>query len=156
MHIRRAVEKDMEGINRLLRQVLEVHHNGRPDLFKGNAKKYTDDELKALLLDDTKPVFVGADEEENVLGYAFCVFQRHIDDNILTDIKTLYIDDLCVDENRRGKHIGKKLYEYVLDFAKEQGCYNVTLNVWSCNESARRFYENCGLVPQKVGMEKIL
>ena len=156
MHIRRAVEKDMEGINRLLRQVLEVHHNGRPDLFKGNAKKYTDEELKALLLDDSKPVFVGVDKEDNVLGYVFCVFQRHIDDNILTDIKTLYIDDLCVDENRRGEHIGKNLYEYVLNFAKEQDCYNVTLNVWACNESARRFYENCGLVPQKMGMEKIL
>lgn len=156
MDIRRAVEKDMEGINRLLRQVLEVHHNGRPDIFKGNAKKYTDDELKALLIDDGKPVFVGVDKVGDVLGYAFCVFQRHIDDNILTDIKTLYIDDLCVDENRRGEHIGKILYEYVLNFAKEQGCYNVTLNVWACNENARRFYENCGLVPQKVGMEKIL
>lgn len=156
MNIRRAIEKDMEGINRLLRQVLEVHHNGRPDLFKGNAKKYTDDELKALLLDDAKPIFVGVDKDENVLGYAFCAFQRHIDDNILTDIKTLYIDDLCVDENRRGQHIGKILYEYVLDFAKGQGCYNVTLNVWACNERARRFYESCGLVPQKVGMEKIL
>lgn len=156
MHIRRAAEKDMEGINRLLRQVLEVHHNGRPDLFKSNAKKYTDEELKALLLDDTKPVFAGVDKEDNVLGYVFCVFQRHIDDNILTDIKTLYIDDLCVDKNRRGEHIGKNLYEYVLNFAKEQDCYNVTLNVWACNESARRFYENCGLVPQKVGMEKIL
>lgn len=156
MIIRRAEKKDMAGINRLLRQVLELHHNGRPDLFKGNAKKYTDNELETMLLDDTKPVFVDVDKAGNVLGYAFCVFQQHIDNNILTDIKTLYIDDLCVDETRRGQHIGKALYEYVLDFAKRQGCYNVTLNVWACNENARRFYESCGLVPQKIGMEKIL
>lgn len=156
MNIRRAEEKDMEGINRLLCQVLMVHHNGRPDLFKGNTKKYTDEELKVLIHDDRKPIFVGVGDQEQVLGYAFCVFQQHLDNNILTDIKTLYIDDLCVDESRRGQHIGKSLYEYVIKFAKEQGCYNVTLNVWECNESAKRFYESCGLVPQKIGMEKVL
>ncbi len=96
------------------------------------------------------------DETEKVLGYAFCIFQQHVNDNILTDIRTLYIDDLCVDETIRGQHIGKKLYENVLEFARAQGCYNVTLNVWSCNETAMRFYEKCGLKPQKVGMETIL
>ena len=156
MYIRRAKKEDMEGINKLLYEVLMIHHNGRPDLFKANAKKYTDEELAAIIADDTKPIFVAADENEEVLGYAFCIFQQHIGNNILTDVKTLYIDDLCVDETRRGMHIGKQLYEYVLAFAKEQACYNVTLNVWACNESAMRFYEKCGLVPQKVGMEKII
>lgn len=146
----------MNGINDLLCQVLMVHHKGRPDLFKGDTKKYTDEELRKLIHDDTRPIFVGVDEDEKVMGYAFCVFQQRISSNILTDIKTLYIDDLCVDEAIRGQHIGKSLYEYVKAFAKEQGCYNVTLNVWACNESARRFYESCGLVPQKFGMETIL
>lgn len=156
MYIRRAKETDMSGINNLLRQVLMVHHNGRPDLFKANAKKYTDEQLAELIKDDTKPIFVCVDEEETVLGYAFCVWQQHINNEILTDIKTLYIDDLCVDETRRGQHIGKSLYEYVLAYAKENKFYNVTLNVWSLNESAMKFYEACGLVPQKIGMEHIL
>ena len=156
MIIRRAQEKDMEGINRLLCQVLMVHHNGRPDLFKAGAKKYTDEELKEIIADDSKPIFVGVDEKDFVMGYAFCVFQQHLNNNILTDVKSLYIDDLCVDEAIRGQHVGKHLYEYVLAFAKESGCYNVTLNVWALNESAMKFYEKCGLVPQKVGMEKIL
>lgn len=156
MGIRRAEERDMGGINKLLCQVLMVHHNGRPDLFKANVKKYTDAELLELLKDDNRPIFVSVDGQETVLGYAFCVFQQHIDDNILTDIKTLYIDDLCVDETRRGQHIGKGLYEFVLDFAQANGCYNVTLNVWSCNLNAMKFYEACGLVPQKIGMEKLL
>lgn len=156
MLIRRAQEKDMDGINKLLFQVLMVHHHGRPDLFKPGGKKYTDSELKEIIGNDQTPIFVAVDEQEQVLGYAFCIFQQHKNNNILTDIKTLYIDDLCVDEQIRGQHIGKRLYEYVLDFAKAQGCYNVTLNVWACNDSARKFYESCGLVPQKVGMEKIL
>lgn len=156
MEIRRAQEKDMEQIDDLLCQVLAIHHTGRPDLFKKDTKKYTDTELLELICDDTRPIFVGVDEQGQVVGYVFCAFQQHIDDNILTDIKTLYIDDLCVDSTKRGQHIGKKLYEYVLQYAKDQGCYNVTLNVWACNESARCFYEHCGLVPQKIGMEKIL
>ena len=156
MNIRRAMETDIEGINRLLCQVLKVHHQGRPDIFKNDTKKYTDGELLQMISDDTKPIFVAVDKDEKVVGYTFGVFIQHKNDNILTDIKTLYIDDLCVDETVRGLHIGQKLYEYVLSFAKEQGCYNLTLNVWSCNPTAIRFYEKCGLVPQKIGMEKVL
>ena len=156
MIIRRAKQTDMAGINELLRQVLMVHHNGRPDLFKANAKKYTDAQLEQLIQDDTKPIFVAVNEEENVLGYAFCVMQQYQNHEIMTDVRTLYIDDLCVDEQLRGKHIGKRLYEYVVNFAKEQNFYNVTLNVWCLNESAMKFYEACGLTTQKIGMEKIL
>ena len=156
MEIRRAKHADIEGLNKLLLQVLMVHHNGRPDLFKPNVKKYTDEELVSIIEDNKKPIFVAIDEKDEVLGYAFCVFQQHINSNIFTDVKTLYIDDLCVDENKRGQHIGKTLYEYVVEFAKQSDCYNVALNVWSCNENAMRFYESCGLKPQKIGMEVVL
>ena len=153
--IRRANQDDIEGLNRLLKQVLNVHHFGRPDIFKANATKYTNDELKEILLDEKRPIFVSVDENNYVEGYAFCIVQQHIDDNILTDIRTLYIDDLCVDENIRGKHIGKKIYEFVKDYAKKEGFYNLTLNVWALNESALKFYEAMGLKPQKIGMEII-
>lgn len=156
MEIRRAKEQDMDGINKLLLQVCLVHHNGRPDLFKYGAKKYTDEELRAIIRDDKRPIFTAVGEDGTVLGYAFCIFQQQIGNNILTDIKTLYIDDLCVDEAIRGRHIGRKLYDHVLAYARENGCYNVTLNVWSCNEAAMKFYRSCGLNPQKVGMEILL
>ena len=156
MEIKRADTRHLSGLNSLLLQVLTVHHNGRPDLFKGNTRKYTDEQLVEMLKDDSNPIFVAVDENEKVLGYAFCRFIQHLNDNILTDIKTLHIDDLCVDENCRGQHVGKQVYDFVVDFAKKSGCYNVTLNVWSLNEGAKKFYEKCGLVPQKIGMEKIL
>lgn len=154
MNIRRADKRDMEKIKDLLNQVLTVHHNGRPDLFKANCRKYTDSELEELIKDDARPIFVA--DEDGVLGYAFCVIKETKNNNILTDIKTLYIDDLCVDENIRGKHVGTALYNYVKEYAKEIGCYNVTLNVWSCNESAQQFYEGQGLKPQKTTLETIL
>ena len=156
MEIRRAKEQDMDGINKLLLQVCLVHHNGRPDLFKYGAKKYTDEELRAIIRDDKRPIFTAVGEDGTILGYAFCIFQQQIGNNILTDIKSLYIDDLCVDEAIRGRHIGRKLYDHVLAYARENGCYNVTLNVWSCNEAAMKFYRSCGLKPQKVGKEILL
>ena len=156
MKVRMAQEKDIERIHSLLAQVAMVHHKGRPDLFKAGKSKYTDEELKVLLRDTSRPILAAVDENDCMQGYAFCIFQQYKDHNIMTDIKTLYIDDLCVDETMRGHHIGRMLFEAALDFAREHGCYNLTLNVWSCNESAMNFYQSCGLKPQKVGMEIIL
>ena len=156
MEIRRACAADIPDVDRLLFQENQLHHEGRPDLFKQGGRKYTHAQLETIFLDDTRPVFVAADETGRVLGYAFCIFQQHVGDNILTDVKTLYIDDLCVDGACRGRHIGRALYDHVVAFARASGCYNVTLNVWSCNTSAQAFYEKCGLKPQKTGMEQIL
>ena len=153
--IRFAKEKDIPKIGELLNQVCLVHHNGRPDIFKVG-RKYSDGELGALLADKSRPILVSVDEKDKVMGYCFCIYQRHRDNSVLTDVKTLYIDDLCVDETLRGRHIGKELYEAAVAMARENGCYNVTLNVWSCNASAMRFYEAQGLLPQKVTMELVL
>ena len=156
MIIEKAKKDDINGINKLLHQVLMVHHKGRPDIFKSNTKKYSDNKIAQIISNDTTPVFVAKEENGAVLGYAFCVIIQHKNNNILTDIKTLYIDDLCVDETKRGNSIGKNLYEYVTKFAREINCYNITLNVWSCNKNAIKFYEKMGLIPQKIGLEKIL
>ena len=153
--IRQAKEKDIPKIGDLLKQVCLVHHNGRADIFNVG-RKYSDEELKELLKDEKRPILVSVDENDEVMGYCFCIYQQHIGNSVMTDIKTLYIDDLCVDENLRGKHMGKELYKAAVKLAKDTGCYNLTLNVWSCNASAMRFYEAQGLVPQKVGMEVIL
>ncbi len=155
INIRRAKDDDIPTLDKLLFQVHEVHHKARPDLFKADAKKYTDEQLKEILANDKTPVFV-AESDGKILGYAFCIHKQFINDNNMTDVKTLYIDDLCVDENERGKHIGKTLYDFVVSYAKENGYYNVTLSVWADNKKAVGFYEKIGLRVQKIGMEKIL
>lgn len=155
LNIRRAKPTDAETINNLLFQVLKVHSDARPDLFKAGTKKYTDSQLLEIISDDLRPIFV-AEKDGKVLGYAFCVHTQFMNHNNMTDIKTLYIDDLCVDENARNMHIGTALYEFVLKYAAENGYYNVTLNVWADNANAVKFYEKLGLKIQKIGMEKII
>ena len=152
--IRRANKNDIGSLIELLHQVDMVHHQIRPDLFKPYTTKYNEQELEALLADDSKPVFVY--DEGEVLGHAFCLITEIKDDKLLQDVKTMYIDDICVHEKARGRHIGKSLYEYARDYARSIGCYNITLNVWEGNSPASSFYKEMGMEVQKTTMEIIL
>lgn len=152
--IRKAEKKDIQGLINLLYQVDAVHNGIRPDLFKDNTSKYTEQELEELINDDNKPIFVYDDGK--ILGHAFCQINEVKNHRLLQDAKTLYIDDICVDEHSRGRHIGKALYEYVYNYAKSIGCHNITLNVWEGNDSAYNFYKRMGMQIQKTGMEVIL
>ncbi len=156
MFVRKAEKGDIKGIMSLLYQVAEVHHKGRPDIFKGGASKYTEEELSEIITDIKTPVFVAVDDKGLVCGHAFCVFKESVDNHVLVNNKSLYIDDICVDENHRGKHIGTMLCNASLALAKEEDCYNVTLNVWCLNEGAMEFYRALGFTPQRITMEKFL
>ena len=154
--VRRARTEDIPSILELLLQVDMVHHNGRPDLFKGNATKYNAEELVAIIENEKTPLFVCVDEENTVLAHMFCIVKQELNDSVITDIKTLYIDDICVDEKARGLGVGRTMFQFIKDYAKEEGFYNITLNVWCCNPDAMKFYEAMGMKPQKIGMEMLL
>ncbi len=158
--IRKANKTDIQRIIALLHQVNMVHYEIRPDLFKPNTTKYNEQELETMLNDPQKPIFVYVDKENEqsegtVRGYAFCQITEVRNDQLLQDAKTLYIDDICVDENARGKHIGKALYEHVRDYALSINCHNITLNVWEGNGPALSFYKNMGMQVQKTTMEVV-
>lgn len=150
--IRRAEIRDAGRLNELLFQVQALHAAGRPDIFKTGARKYTDEALLEIIRDDRRPIYV--EEADGIIrGYAFCVLQQTEENNQLHARKTLYIDDLCVDQRFRRQHIGEALYRYVRQAAADAGCDSVTLNVWALNASAARFYEKMGLRPLKTMLE---
>ena len=156
MKIRRAETADIDDILRLLTQVNMVHHAIRPDLFKGPATKYSREELEAKLQVTEDPIFVYPGDNGRIQGYLFCESQEVKESPLRTGIRTLYIDDLCVDETARGKHIGKQLYDHALDYARSQGFYNVTLHVWGGNAPALKFYQKMGMQNQYQCLEQIL
>lgn len=153
-HIRPAVPDDIPAINRLLREVLRVHHSARPDLFRAEGKKYSDGQILGIISDPDTPVFVYELDGE-VAGYVFCQL-RHQESGCLMPLTTLYIDDLCVDASLRGRGIGRALYERAVALARERGCHNVTLHVWEGNPSAKAFYESLGMSPQYISLETVL
>ena len=155
MIIRKAGSNDIPQILELLSQVLEVHAAIRPDLFVSGTVKYSADELKSIIENEDTPVFV-ADEGGNVLGHAFVQISVNTSQNMPMGLKSMYIDDICVDENARRKNVGKALYDHALAYAKGIGCYDVSLNVWEGNDSARRFYESMGMRVRKTTLECIV
>ena len=156
MNIRRAEDKDLQAVLDLLSQVLEIHAEIRPDLFVSGTRKYTEEELKAIFRDDSRPVFVAENEAGQVLAYCFCIIQDVRGSNNQRDSRSLYIDDFCVDEKSRGQHVGRVLFDYVSAYARSIGCYDITLNVWEGNDTARSFYERLGFTPRKTYMEKMI
>ncbi|MEE1114909.1 MAG: GNAT family N-acetyltransferase [Eubacterium sp.] len=156
MQVRRAESDDIPAVKKLLSQVLEVHAKIRPDIFIPGTTKYTTEELEAIFADEKTPVFVAVGEDGQIKGHAFCVITRQPFSTNMKDFTTLYIDDICVDEGARGQHVGTALYDHVINFAKELGCYDVTLNVWEGNDAARSFYERMGMGIKETMMEVIL
>ena len=153
--IRQAQKQDIHQILELLHQVNMVHHKLRPDLFKPHTTKYDAQELESLLQDPKSLIFV-FESEGIILGHAFCLIQEVKSHRLLEDIKTLYIDDICVDESARGQHVGKALFEHIRNYAQTIGCHNITLNVREGNTPALSFYQHMGMGVQKTGMEIIL
>ena len=143
--IRRAESCDLDKTLKLLGEVLELHAKIRPDIFISGTTKYTREELQAIF-----------DNSGEVVGYAFCVMKRQPFSTNMKDFSTLFIDDLCVDENCRGQHVGTLLFDYVKQYARDNGCYDVTLNVWEGNDNARRFYEKMGMFVKETQMEILL
>lgn len=154
MKIRLAADKDIPQVLNLLRQVNLVHRNIRPDLFRV-ATKYTDEELRTIFAADDTPVFV-CEKDDTVLGYLFAVIIDHSGSQMLTPVKEMYVDDLCVDEAARGKGVATALYQYAKEYALKNGCHNLTLNVWEGNDAALAFYHKMGMTPQKTKLETIL
>ena len=149
MIIRFAIDADTPGIHSLLSQ----------DIFRSGTCKYTDEQIHELIADEERPLFVAVAEDAapgELLAYAICKIEDFGGSNNSQPIRMLYIDDFVVDETARGRHVGTELFEHVKDWAREQGFYNVTLNVWECNPGARAFYEAMGMKVQKTVMEVIL
>lgn len=155
MNIRNAEPKDTTKILELLSQVLEIHAKIRPDIFISGTTKYSKDELCELMSTKHTPIYVAVNEEDEVMGYAFCVVKETNSENMVP-YTYIYIDDLCVDQSYRGQHVGEALFNHVCKIAKENGYYEVMLNVWEGNESAKGFYEKMGLKPMKTTMEYIM
>lgn len=154
MIIRKATQSDIPVLNELLQDILQVHHLARPDIFKSEGQKFSEEELRQLLDNPAKSVFV-YELEGQVVGHLFCEITTATSD-VLEPVKTLYIDDLCVGSSARGQKIGEQLYTFALTYAKEQGCHNLTLDVLADNAGAVRFYDRLGMKPQKFRMEQLI
>ncbi len=156
MNIRDAEIKDIPYIEKMLVQICTVHSQSRPDLFRNGGQKYTAKEIEDMINDSNRPVFVAYDENnDTTVGYAMCILSDVKNNSALCDLRSLYLDDLCVDENVRGQGIGSMLFSHIKKYAESNGIHNLTLNVWEGNDSAKKFYDKQNMTVQKTTLELI-
>lgn len=149
MRIRVAKKSDIPFLEASLKEICAFHHEGRPDLFKGDGVKYTEEQLEEVL--DANIVLVAEDDEE-LCGYLIAK-PREYGGSASVKYTSVYVDDLYVLPEKRHKGAGRCLMEEIFAIAKERGCYNVTLNVWEFPGSAMEFYKSLGMTPMSHMME---
>ncbi|MFA5561653.1 MAG: GNAT family N-acetyltransferase [Eubacteriales bacterium] len=155
MIIRDAVAADAPRLLRMLAKIAELHRQGRPDLFREGSRKYDREELLSILSAPDKRIFV-ADEGGEATGYLFCMLRTVSGHPLLHDERTLYIDDLFVEEAYRGQQMARALMDSAGAFARANGCRRMELNVWAMPGSALPFYEKYGMREMRRTMEMIL
>jgi ribosomal-protein-alanine acetyltransferase len=141
--IRRAQKNDTDKVLDLLLQVEGVHQKGRPDLFREHGVKFTAPELHEIFADDTRPVFV-AEVDGRVAGYVFCIITETKDSTMLFDMKTVHLEDVCIDETCRGEGIGGALMERFLLKSESLLCDTLFLEVRADNAPAISLYRRYG------------
>lgn len=147
--IQPARESDNSAIHSLLSQIVEVHYEIRPDIFRSS---YANNST-GFYEDEDTPVFVAVDENGFVIGCLWCIIHRERDNSLKIDRDWLVIDDICVDGKYRKQGIGRKLVDFAVQFAQQKGLSRIELNVYNDNHNAVRFYEHYGFRTQKRVME---
>lgn len=151
--IRNAVAEDRERIRPLQEEIADLHHQGRPDLFKTEARYFTQEAFSERLNDPKHTIFIAETDAGDVVGYAFAWVVSYRDHPTYLDFDCLYIDDICVLKSYRKKGIGKRLFACCKQVAQEKNCKMIDLGVWSFNEDAIAFYESCGMTERVRRME---
>jgi GNAT superfamily N-acetyltransferase len=88
---------------------------------------------------DILNAYVVESENGELVGYAtyFYAYYTWIG-------KSMYMDDLYVKPDSRGKGLGQKLINSIIDKAKKDNCKKVHWQVSSWNKNAIEFYKNIG------------
>lgn len=150
--IRKAKIGDFQGIHKLIMQVHKLHVNERNDIYKDvdpmNAEEFRTE------LSNSNNIYLIAELENEIIGICFSQIKKISNNKIMKNRKILHIENICVDENLQKKGIGKKLYNQIVELAKEKNIDNIELMVWGFNENAIKFYENLGMNIKNLKFEQ--
>lgn len=150
--IRKAKLNDFQGVHKLIMQVHKLHVSKRNDIYK-DIDPMNFEEFKAEL-SNSNNIYLIAELENEIVGICFSQIKEILNNKIMKDRRLLHIEDICVDENYQKKGIGKKLYNQIVQLAKEKNIDNIELMVWGFNENAIKFYENLGMSIKNLKFEQ--
>ncbi|GEM_PF-1331328 len=157
--IRKAREGDIGEIVKIWRKDLIDYHNNLPThpvveeywKFVPGADKLFGEHLKEILNSEGFILLV-AEERGKVVGYTKLKIKNRW--KAFKEKKEIYINDIAVIENCRGKGIGSKLLNETEKYAKGENIGFLTLKADSENLKTLRFYKKHGFVKHYVQMVK--
>lgn len=150
--IRFAEYKDLEEVNRLRKQVNDIHVDGRPETFKAGFPDELRDHIYTIFEDPDQRIAV---YETDGKICAFAVM-NHI---IKPETPFMYvrdyldIDEFGVDEACRRQGIATEMIAFIRAYAKREGFSKLELNMWEFNQGALEFYEAVGFTTYRRYME---
>ena len=145
-----ATLKNRDDVNRLARQVHEMHVQWRPDLFQMPEELFPEERLSELV--KNRELYV-AKMGGAVAGY--CLLKMRMSNDIgRVPRKVMVIDQLCVDEALRNHGIGTQMMEEVRVLARAFGCTDLQLGVYPQNDEAVSFYQKCGFMIRSIDMQR--
>lgn len=150
--IRNAVSDDCERIRPLQKEIAQLHHCGRPDLFRTEPRYFTQADFDARLADPQHTVLI-AEDGNKMVGYVFAWVQKIRNHPTYHDFDVFYIDDICVEKAHHRKGIGRMLFEVCKEKANKLKCQRIELGVYAFNENAIAFYKSMGMTERMIRME---
>lgn len=137
---------DLKKVNKLAKQVHEIHVNWRPDLFLSVDEVISKENFEEMI--QAKEIVVAKLEDE-IVGYmTFNIKEKN--NPSMRYRNQIQIEAICVDEKSRGKGIGTVLLEYIKKYGKENNCTDMYLTVNEENENAIKVYEKFGFKVKSI------
>ena len=153
MKVRFANKEDFDGISVIQTQVHKMHNEFRPDLYK-NVNNALDKEYFFSMVEKSNVIV--AEKENQIVGYCIFAFKEHKETAISFGRKALFIEAIGVLENCKRNGIGKLMFSYIKDIAKENECDTIELGVNVKNEIAIEFYKSIGMKEKNIVMDYII
>lgn len=152
MHIRDMRVDEYDGVDRLMRQLHQLHVEGRPDLYAELEHPYTRERYEELLADG-EVISIAAEEDGRIIGICFVTMR---DKSGMVCLRTAHVKALIVDEAFQHQGIARALFAEAEKRAGALGAKRMDLTVWAFNIRAQKAYESFGMRPQRYIYEKTI
>lgn len=153
--LREVCDNDTEKLIPLEKEILLLHKEKRPELFRDMVKFFTPEYINEVK-NNPDCEFLVAESCEEIIGYVNSIIRHVRDHPTYVDHDIYHIHDLCVAKKYQRNGIGKMIIDECVNRAKQRGCRYVTLDVYAANENAVEFYKKVGMTARTHRMEFIL
>lgn len=153
--IRSAKREELDAVNKIRKQVNDIHVNGRSDIFREDGWQFIEPFIYSRFDEENSDVIVAAIEDE-IVGFAVVQYITRSESPFGKARKYFHIEEFGVDEEFRRKGIATSIIDFAKIEAKKNGFVRIELDMWEFNDGALAFYESVGFKTFRRYMESYI